>query len=72
MLVYPFLSEEFSAKVVVIHAADVGHFNFFRTLGLAGSGIGTAAKTFGIHLRYHGLYAAPALGLSLRQQRQLR
>jgi hypothetical protein len=48
-----FFPEQLGAQVIVVHPADVGQTDLFRAFCFAGAGVGTAAKTFFVHLGNH-------------------
>ena len=55
-----------------VEAGDVLTFDLLGAFGLAGVGVGAAAKTQFIHLAYHLRHTLPSLDLSLWQEGEMR
>ena len=66
-----FLRGQRCPQVVTVHLADEVRRNLYRASCLALVVVGAGTEAFGVHLLDHGQSALHALGLALRQVRQL-
>ena len=66
-----FLSGDHGAEVLALHLGDEVDGDILGAGGLAFADVGAVAESFFVHLGNHALDAAGALGVSLRQQREL-